>query len=217
MGIRVIVAEVRGLGREGLCQLFATQKDFEIIGEADDGHAAVPLAGDLSPDVIVMSLKMRSTDSIGATRRILIANPAVRIVGMSADPDIHGVREFLAAGGAGFISKGNSFSELLRAIREVITKRIYLSPDIADALVANYVLHPPSDLSGFSSAALSTREREVLQFVAEGMTTKAAASALQISAKTVDMHRQRIMKKLKIHSVAELTKYAIREGIATLH
>jgi DNA-binding NarL/FixJ family response regulator len=160
---------------------------------------------------------MRAVDGVDATRQILGANPSIRILGMSAELDVHRVREFLAAGGAGFVTKGDSFSEMLRAVRAVMTKRIYLSPDVADALVANYVLRPPADRAAAEPAILSLREREVLQLVAEGMTTKAAASTLKISAKTVDMHRQRIMNKLKIHSVAELTKYAIREGIAALH
>jgi DNA-binding NarL/FixJ family response regulator len=217
MEIRIVIAEAQGVAREGLCKLFAAQQAFKVVGEANDGQSAIPLAGNLSPDVIVMSVHTRSMDGIDATRKIMSANPSVRIVGMSADLDVHGVREFLAAGGAGFITKGNSFSEFIRAVHSVITRRIYLSPDVADALVANYVLGPPLDRSSSAPTALSIREREVLQLVAEGMTTKAAASVLKISAKTVDMHRQRIMGKLKIHSVAELTKYAIREGIAALH
>lgn len=216
MEIRVLIAEARGVGREGLCNLFTTQQDVEIVGQADDGHAVIPLAGSLSPDVIILTVHARGMDGIDATRRILAANPSIRIVGMSAELDIHCVREFLSAGGAGFVTRSNSFAELIRAVRAVITKRIYLSPDVADALVANYVLGPSLDRPSTGPAMLSLREREVLQLVAEGLTTKAAASSLKISAKTVDMHRQRIMNKLKIHSIAELTKYAIREGIATL-
>jgi two-component system, NarL family, response regulator NreC len=216
MGIRILVAETRGVGREGLCHLLAAQEDIEIAGEADDGAGAIPLAANLSPDVIIISVTMRNGDGIDATRQILGGNPAIRIVGMSTDLDVHGIREFLGVGGAGFVTRANSISEFLRAIRSVVAKRIYLSPDVADAMVASYILRPPSDRNT-RPEMLSLRERDVLRLVAKGMTTKEAASTLKISAKTVDMHRQRIMAKLKIHGVAELTKYAIREGIAALH
>jgi DNA-binding NarL/FixJ family response regulator len=216
MGIRLGIACVRGIVREGLCSFFLTQNDVELVGEADDAAGLVELIEKSSPQILIVSDELAGIGAEEAARRVLAINSAIRVIGLSEDLNIHNIRAFLAAGGAGFITIANGFSEFIRAVRAVATMRIYMSPDVADAMVANYVLGPPADQSGTTEKALSAREREVLQHVAEGMSTKDTAAALQISTKTVDMHRQRIMNKLKIRSVAQLTKYAIRKGIAEL-
>jgi DNA-binding NarL/FixJ family response regulator len=145
---------------------------------------------------------------------MLQVKPSVRVIGFSHG--FHGqfIRDFLTAGGAGFITRLNGFSEFLAAVRAVMSKRVHLSQAVAEQMVDQYVLHPSTEHT--PSSALSQRQREVLRLVAEGLSTKEAAAALKISTKTVDMHRQHIMNKLQLRSIAELTKYAIREGITTL-
>ena len=216
MAIKLAIAYERGIVREGLCSLFSARDDVEVIGEADDVTMAVQLAGNPSLQVLIVSRQLGDCPAEEIVRRIIEVNAAVRIIGVSDNLDIQSVRQFLAAGGSGFITKNNGFSEIIRATHAVLNKRVYMSPDVADAMVAKYVLTPMGDPPPPSEKALSARQREVLQHVAKGMTTKDTAAALNISTKTVDMHRQRIMNKLKIHSVARLTKYAIRQGLAEL-
>src|ERR1700683_2086082 len=186
---------------------------MEIVGEGEDGTTAVALALRLEADILLINLNMPGMDAIDAARQILAINSSVRIIAMADNVDGQSVREFLSAGGAGFVSKTNGFSDFLTAIRSVMVKKIHLSPDVAQVMVDKYVLNIEPDRPGPGIGTLTVREREVLQLVADGMSTKEAAAALNISNKTVDMHRQHIMRKLRIHSVAELTKYAIREGI----
>jgi len=153
--------------------------------------------------------------AVETTRQMLQVRPSVIVIGLSHDVDGQLVREFLAAGGAGFITKCNGFADFLTAVRSVMTRRVYLSPDVAERMVDQYVLGSLEDKPVL--AALSPRQLEVLRLVADGMSTKEVAAALKISSKTVDMHRQHIMQRLQLRSVAELTKYAIREGLTALH
>jgi DNA-binding NarL/FixJ family response regulator len=216
--IKILIADDQRIGREGLCALFKGEEDMEVIGAAEDGSAVVELTESLYPDVVLMGLEIPGLNPVGIARRVLEIKPAVRVIGLSsAGVDGQLVRDFLAAGAAGFITKSNGFADFLSAVRLVMTKRIYLSPDVAEVMVDQYIRRPGPDRQNMTMAALTPRERDVLQLVAEGMSTKEAATALKISAKTVDMHRQNIMNKLSLHSIAELTKYAIRQGITALH
>lgn len=217
MPIKILIAESQPISREGLRALFGTQSDMEVVGEANDGQAAVDLAAQLGPDVLLINANIPGLDGIQATRQILAVNQEIRVIAMSDNVDGHFVRQWLGAGAAGFVAKTNGFSEFLSAIRSALARKIYLSPDVAQVMVDKYVLNVEPDKPSAAVGTLTTREREVLQLVAEGMSTKEAAAELNISTKTVDMHRQHIMRKLRIHSVAELTKYAIREGITALH
>ena len=215
MSIKLIIGEDHRIGCEGLRALFATESDMEILGHAEDALALIDLAQTLSPDVVLMGLSLPKAQAVQATRQILQMKPGTRVIGLSHMVDGQFVREFLSAGGAGFITKCNGFGDFLTAVRSVMTKRIYLSPDVAERIVDQYVLQSrvePTELQ-----TLSPRQREVLQLIAQGMSTRETAAALKISTKTVDMHRHHIMSKLKLHSVAGLTKYAIREGITALH
>lgn len=217
MRTKIVISDDQRISVEGLKALFTSAPEMEVVGEAEDGHGVVQLTQTLSPDVVLMGMNMPGLDVMDATRRMLELKPSVRIIGISSDIDGQLVRELLAAGGAGFITKCNGFTDFLNAVRSVMAKRIYLSPDVAQVMVDQYVIGPSGERNGSALGALTPREREVLQLVCEGMSTKATAAALKISTKTVDMHRQHIMSKLQLHSVAELTKYAIREGITALH
>jgi two-component system, NarL family, response regulator NreC len=215
--IKLVIADEQRINREGLRSLFSAETDMEVVGEADNGRAAVQMTQNLGPDVVLMGLGMPGLNSIDATRQMIAAKPSVRVIGLSNDADGQRVRELLAAGGAGFITRFNGFAEIAAGVRSVVSKHVYLSPDVAQVMVDQYVLRPPADRPPSGYGTLTPREREVLQLVAEGLSTKEAAAALKISSKTVDMHRQHIMSKLQLRSVAELTKYAIREGITALH
>ncbi len=215
MRIKLVIAEDHRIGCEGLCALFSSDPDMEIVGQTEDALALVGLTKDLSPDVVLLGLTLPRQQTMETTRQMLQVKPQTKVIGLSPKVDGPFVREFLSAGGAGFITKCNSFADFLTAIRAVMTKRIYLSPDVAERMVDQYVLSTVD--SPASMAALSPRQKEVLELVAQGMSTKEVAAALKISTKTVDMHRHHMMGKLQLHSIAELTKYAIREGITALH
>ncbi|HTW93572.1 MAG TPA: response regulator transcription factor [Tepidisphaeraceae bacterium] len=217
MRIKLVIADEQRINREGLRSLFSAETDMEVIGEADNGRAAVQMTQNLNPDVVLMGMGMPGLNSIDATRQMIAVKPAVRVIGLANEADGQRVRELLAAGGAGFITRFNGFAEIAAGVRSVVSKHVYLSPDVAQVMVDQYVLRPPGDRPASGYGNLTPREREVLQLVAEGLSTKEAAAALKISSKTVDMHRQHIMSKLQLRSVAELTKYAIREGITALH
>ena len=188
---------------------------MEVIGEADNGRRAVELVDELAPDVVVMDIGMPELNGIEATRRIVHDHPHTRVIALSMHSDRRFLGEILKAGASGYLLKDGAFEELAGAIRTVIGNKMYLSPRIADVVVEDYVRHlPRGEPSAF--AALTPREREVLQLLAEGKATKQAAACLHVSVKTVETHRRQIMTKLDIHSVAELTKYAIREGLTTV-
>jgi DNA-binding NarL/FixJ family response regulator len=217
LGIRLVIADEQRIGREGLRALFAAEQDIEIVGEASDGRSAVRATEDLTPDVVLFGLEMMDLSAVDATRQIKGLRPSVRVIGLADVVNARLVRELLAAGGAGFITRRNAFADFVNAIRAVMERRIYLSPDVAQAMVDQYILGAPAAAAGDGIGTLTPREREVLQHISSGMSTREAAAELKISTKTVDMHRQRMMSKLKIRSIAELTKFAIREGITALH
>lgn len=191
------------------------QHDMEVIAEAENGRTTVQLVGELLPDVVIMDIVMPDLNGIEATRQIIAKAPDVKVVALSMYSDRQFIIEMLKAGASGYLLKYCAFEELINAIKSVVTNQIYLSPKIADLVIKNFVRHlSKADLS--VSSVLTNREREVLQLLAEGKSTKQIASALNVSTKTIEVYRQQIMNKLDIRSVAELTKYAIREGITSL-
>ena len=205
--------------REGLRALLAEQPGMEVIGEAADGRTAAQLVQQLSPDVVIMDISMPDLNGIEATRQITAKLTDVKIIALSVHSNNRFVAEMLKAGAAGYLLKDCALEELAGAIRTVVTNRIYLGPGIADVVVEDYMRHlsateSPTESAPFS--VLSARQREVLQLLAEGKTTKQIASSLYVSVKTIETHRRQIMRKLDIHSIAELTKYAIREGLTSL-
>jgi len=213
MNIRIMLADDHKIVREGLAGLLA-KKGFEIIGEAETGHEAVRMARELEPDVVLMDVSMPELNGFEATRQILADNSHIRVIGLSMHSDKRFVTKMLKAGARGYLRKNCSSDELVHAIRTVAAGEFYLSQKISNLMVQDFIrTETRSEAEG--QAALTSKEAEVLQLIAEGMPTKEIAERLSASVKTVEKHREHIMSKLNIHSIAELTKYAIREGITS--
>ncbi|MBN1475196.1 response regulator transcription factor [Candidatus Sumerlaeota bacterium] len=214
MRARVILADDHQMMREGLRTVLEQQSGVEVVGEADDGRGALRMVEELAPHVVVMDVGMPELNGIEATRQITSKHPAVKVVALSIHCDRRYVLEMLEAGASAYVVKEAAASDLIDAIHAVMRNRKYLSPQITDVVVDSYVeMRIPIETA--ASTALGPREREVLQLLAEGHTSSAIASKLHISVSTVETHRRNIMRKLDLHSVAELTKYAIREGLTT--
>lgn len=215
MSIRILLADDHRILRQGLRGLLSADKDFDVIGEAEDGRSAVAMAERLTPDVIVMDIGMPDLNGIDATRQIVERVPAARVIALSAYADRRLISEVLKAGASGYLMKDSAFDELVEAIRTAAAKKVYLSPKIASELVDDYV-RMSKDPVPTVFESLSPREREVLQLIAEGHSTKEVARILKVSVKTVETHRRQLMNKLNLFSVAELTRYAIHEGLVSL-
>jgi len=215
MSIRIIIADDHNVIREGLRALIETKEDMEVVGEAANGREAVEITLRLEPDVVIMDVGMPELNGIEATRQIAKACPKTRLLALSMNSDQRFVSEMLRAGASAYLIKTCDFEELIKAIECVMSGRKYLSPDITSAVVDEYLRRAPSEEDG-PTAVLSPKEREVLQLLAEGNNVKQIAHKLHVSTKTVHTHRQHIMDKLDLSSVADLTKYAIREGLTSL-
>ena len=214
MSIKVLIADDHQIMREGLRALLEKEFDIQVLGEADDGRMILRMARELEPDVIIMDVAMPDLNGIEATRQIVGELPGVKIIALSMHDDRRFVLNMLKAGAAGYMLKDCAFKDLAKAIRVVMSHKTFLSPEVADIVVQDYLsTNQPAESSAFN--LLSPREREVLQLLAEGKTSALIGESLHISIKTVETHRQQIMVKLKIRSVAELTKYAIREGLTS--
>ena len=214
MGVRVLLAEDQRLMRSGLATMIGLQPDMEIVGEADNGRAAVELARKLAPDIVLMDITMPELNGIDATQQIAVLDPAPKIIVLSLHSDKRNVTDALKAGASGYVVKDAPLEELVLAIRAVCQGRVYLSPQVSGGVLHDYRRCVPGSASP-DFATLSAREREVLQLIAEGKSTKAIASALYVSKKTIDTHRAHILAKLHATSVAELVKHAIREGLTS--
>jgi len=215
MSIRIILADDHKITRQGLRSLIDENDDMEVIAEAENGRDAVDLARQLKPDVVIMDVSMPDLNGVEATRQIVQDNPQMKIIALSMHSDTLFVSEMLKSGASGYLLKDCAFEELEQAIRTVTESKAYLSPSISGIIVEDY-LHRLSKADLSTSEVLTDREREVLQLIAEGQSTKQIALKLHISAKTVETHRRQIMNKLDMHTVAELTKYAIRKGLTAL-
>jgi len=213
--MRILIVDDHGIVREGLKSLLQNQSDMEVVGEGQDGQVAVELAEQLSPDMVIMDMSMPNLNGIEATRLILQHRPNTRVIILSMHSDRHIVKETLEAGASAYVLKSNLFDEMLRALETVAEGGRYLSPRITDVVIDDYV---GKSIEGESAKTpkLTSRERQIVQLVAEGNTIKEIARILHISPKTADSNRRRIMSKLGLSSVAELTKYAIREGLTSL-
>jgi len=211
----ILLVDDHQILRQGLKALLNDQPDFRVT-EADTGRSAVGKAAELSPDVVVMDLAMPGLNGIDATRQINDLNPHIKVIALSAHSDKRMITEALRAGASGYVPKDAAFEELSTAIRQVLAGKVYISPKIAiavrDALNESVAQGDLSQVRG----RLTSREREVLQLLAEGKSTKEVAAVLHVGVKTVETHRRQMMEKLQMYSLAELTKYAIREGITSV-
>lgn len=214
MSTKILLADDHQLMRQGLRSMLDEQDGLQVIGEADDGRTAVRLARELRPDLVIMDVTMPDLNGIDATRQIRAENPRVKVIALSMHAERQFVMEMLAAGASGYVPKDCPMDELLNAIEAVTRGDTFLSPKVTGVLVKEVVGGIPE--AGAFCGTLSPREREVLQLVAEGKSSKEIALMLHLSSKTVEGHRRQIMDKLKLYSVAELTRYAIREGVTSL-
>ena len=215
MSIRILLADDHKIICEGLRSLISKQSDMEVVGEANTGLSAVQLTEKLLPDLIIMDIGMPELNGIEATRQIVSKFPGVKVVALSIHSDKRFVVEMLKAGVSGYLLKDCVFEDLTNAIHSVVRNRIYVSSKLTEPMIKDYVhLFQMDKLSVFS--VLTHRQRQVLQLLSEGETTMEISMRLNISVKTVETYRQQIMDKLNLHSIAELTKYAIREGLTSL-
>lgn len=215
MTVRIVLADDHKLLRDGLRELIHRQPGLAVVGEAADGRALLELVVAAAPDVVVLDVSMPGLNGIDALRRVRALSPTTRVIMLSMHADRRFVVASLQAGAAGYLLKDDGFDELVRAIGRVMEGHVVLAPRLAEAVVQDYVARVgPTSTSAFER--LSPREREVLQLVAEGHSTKEIAARLGVSVKTIEATRQHLMDKLHLYSVAELTKYALREGLTGL-
>lgn len=209
---RVLLADDHQMFRHALLSMLEKEPNIHVVGQAGDGQELLKIAAATAVDVVCMDIGMPKMNGIEATRRLLAINPAIKVIGLSAYIDRDFVLDMLKAGASGYVTKGETGDELLRAIRSVRVNRTYLCPEIASALTGAMI----GESDGCPAAPrIGPRERQVLQLVAEGNTSAEIAKRLNVALSTVEVHRRNIMRKLDLHNVADLTKYAIRNGITT--
>jgi two-component system response regulator NreC len=215
METRILFADSHTVVREAICTLLQDEDNIEIVGQAADGRGAIELAQTMLPDIVIMETSMPNLNGIEATRKIVHGQSGVKVIALSAKSDRRSVCEMLKAGASGYLPKTCSFEELVCAIRDVGSGRTYLSSCISTFVVNEY-LHRTMSQGRSAYSVLTEREREVLQLIAEGNSTKTIARDLHVSPKTIEWHRSQLMKKLHIESIAELVKYAISEGLTSI-
>ena len=213
MTVKILLVDDHGLMREGLRAILSTTENFEIVGEAEDGCTAVAAALDLRPDLVVMDVGLPHMNGIEACRRITKERPEAKVVALSTHSDKRYVLNMIAAGASGYVLKEAASEELIRAVEAVARGGHYLSPQITGVVFEPMRGKPARSAS---LEILGPREREVLQLLAEGKTSKGIAERLELSIKTIETHRRNIGQKLGLKSIAELTKYAVREGMTTI-
>lgn len=215
--LRVLIVDDHQVLREGLRSLLANEEDIEVAGEAGDGRTAIEKVQELHPHLILMDINMPDMNGISASSKILADYPDAKIIILSIHSDKRFVEQAIRTGVHGYLLKNCAYDELVDAIRTVNRGQFYLSRGIADLVIEDYrTILTNKEKEPCPGDSLTTREREVLQLVAEGLTNKQIADRMNLGVKTIETYRQRIMDKLDIHNVAQLIKFAIREGITTL-
>lgn len=209
MAIRVALAEDQRIVREALGALLAREPDIAMVGEAATGPEAIALAQAERPDVLVLDISLPELDGIEVARTLRVRLPELKVLALSVHSDRHHVREMLKAGAAGYVDKSSALSELVRAIRLVMQDKLYLSPELTRQALGER-------LTAGARALISRRELQILALLAQGKRSLQIAEQLGISVATVDVHRRNIMRKLGLHTVADLTRYAVREGLIGL-
>ena len=213
---RILIADDHKIIRDGLRALLEKGDQHEVVGEAEDGRAAVKLAKSLGPDLVIMDIGMPELNGVEATGQIVKQDPRVKVIALSMHSDASYVGRILRAGATGYLLKDCAFEEMAGAMEVVLGGGVYLSPGITGVVVEDYVRKLERSGNDSPIEVLTPKEREVLQLLAEGKSSKEIAACLHVSVKTIETHRQNIMGKLEIRSVAELTKYAIRMGLTSL-
>ena len=215
MNVRVLIVDDHAVVRQGLRALIESRTDMSVVGEAANGRMAVQLARDSGPQVVVMDVTMPDMNGIEATRQLVKGAKRTKVVALSMHSERRLVIEMLRAGASAFVLKEYVFDELLHAIHSALADHKYLSPKLVGIMVDDYARKAvPGEPS--PASALTAREREVLQLLAEGATMRGISLKLHVSMKTIETHRKNVMRKLRTHSIAELTKLAIREGLTSL-
>jgi two-component system, NarL family, response regulator NreC len=214
MAARVLLVDDHEIMREGICALLRKHDGFEVVGQAEDGRRAQELVDELQPDIVIMDIGMPNLNGIDATRHILSKNPKIKVMALSTHNEGTIVAKMIKSGATGYMLKESAFEELTDGLDVMLQGKTFLCSKISKVVFSDYIniITNPQWVDG---DGLSSREREVLQLVAEGHTTKMIAQMLHLSPKTIDSHREHIMEKLGIRNIAGLTKYAIREGITT--
>jgi DNA-binding NarL/FixJ family response regulator len=210
--IRILIADDHKMFRQGLMRMLDDQGDITVVGEAKTGREAIRLSAELAPDIILMDISLPDIDGIAATKRILDKAPTARVIALSMHSAQDFIQNMMRSGARGYLTKDCEFKELLRAVHSVYQGQSYLCPGVAGVVIESYVRRNNNS----AGSHLTDRERDVLRYVAEGLSTKKIAANMNVSTKTVETHRRQIMRKLDIFSVPQLTKYAIRQGLSSL-
>jgi DNA-binding NarL/FixJ family response regulator len=213
--LRILIADDHEVARKGIRVLLENHVGWEVCGEARDGREAVECASRLKPDVLLLDVGMPNLNGLDAARQILATTPEARILILTVHDSEQVVREVLAAGARGFLLKSDAGRDLVAAVEALQHRRTFFTPKVAQMMLDGYLRPQESDTS--DKCVLTPREREVIQLVAEGKTTKEVATALNLSVKTAETHRTNLMRKLDLHSVADLTLYAVRNGIVQVY
>ena len=214
MDIKIVLADDHAIVRHGLNKSLQQQEDMEVVGQAKDGLTAIQLVRELKPDIVIMDISMPDINGMDATIEIVRDYSQTKVIALTMHSGKKFVREMFKAGASGYLLKDCDFDELADAIRMVMEGKRYLSPEITDVVLDGYVNEENEEKSSVFSI-LSKRERQVLQLLSEGLTTKQIGLKLHISPKTVEAHRLHVMEKLDIDNIAQLTKYAIQEGLTS--
>ncbi len=213
MTLRILLVDDHQMMREGLRSILEKVDDYSVVGEAGSGREAVRLVRELSPDIVVMDVAMSGMNGIEATREIRANAPATQVVALSSYSDRRYVTAILDAGACAYVLKADAYDDLQRAVDAAAQGMKYLCSGVTSEVIESALQR---GTNGSVYELLAPREREVLQLVAEGLTSSQIAQSLSVSTSTIETHRRNIMRKLDVHNVAELTKYALREGLTSL-
>lgn len=214
--LRILIADDHEVARKGIRSLLESHAGWEVCGEAADGRQAVECSSKLNPDVLLLDIGMPNLNGLDAARQILAVTPDARILILTVHDSEQVVREVLAVGARGFLLKSDAGRDLVAAVEALQHRRTYFTSKVAQRILDGY-LRPHDESDAPAQHVLTPREREVIQLVAEGKSTKEVATALSLSVKTAETHRTNLMRKLNLHSVAAVTLYAVRNGIVQIY